>query len=106
MAGGPRLQYVPDVSTADDCLGLRQSIGLREAIRVRLRGIAEIARYLTETRFASPCRLGFDRKPVITSATKSSIGLVSPGYTPIQNTLFITKSEFGKGPATRDSQPS
>ena len=32
-AGAPRLQYVPDVSNADDCLGLRQSIGLREAIR-------------------------------------------------------------------------
>ena len=30
---GPRLQYVPDVSNVDYCLGLRQSIGLREAIR-------------------------------------------------------------------------
>jgi len=33
IAGGPRLHYVPDVSIADDCLGLRQSIGLRDAIR-------------------------------------------------------------------------
>jgi len=33
IAGGTRLRYVPDVSYADDSLGLRQSIGLREAIR-------------------------------------------------------------------------
>src|SRR5208337_555576 len=33
FAGGPRLQYVPDVSHAEDSLGLRQTIGLREAIR-------------------------------------------------------------------------
>ena len=33
IAGDPRLQYVPDVSKVDDCLGLRQSIGLREAIQ-------------------------------------------------------------------------
>ncbi len=30
---GPRLQYVPDIGKVDGCLGLRQSIGLREAIR-------------------------------------------------------------------------
>ena len=33
IIGGPRLQYVPDVSKAEDRLGLRQTIGLREAIR-------------------------------------------------------------------------
>jgi dTDP-glucose 4,6-dehydratase len=33
IAGVPHLQYVPDVSHAANCLGLRQSIGLREAIR-------------------------------------------------------------------------
>jgi dTDP-glucose 4,6-dehydratase len=33
IAGGPRLQYVPDVHSAENCLGLRQRIGLREAIR-------------------------------------------------------------------------
>jgi dTDP-glucose 4,6-dehydratase len=33
IPGEPRLQYVPDVCRADDCLGLRQSIALREAIR-------------------------------------------------------------------------
>jgi len=32
-ADGPRLQYVPDVRNAEACLGLRQTIGLREAIR-------------------------------------------------------------------------
>ena len=33
VAGAPRLQYVPDVQKAELSLGLRQSIGLREAIR-------------------------------------------------------------------------
>jgi dTDP-glucose 4,6-dehydratase len=33
IAGEPRLQYVPDVHSAENCLGLRQTIGLRDAIR-------------------------------------------------------------------------
>jgi dTDP-glucose 4,6-dehydratase len=33
IAGEPRLQYVPDVRLAEKSLGLRQIIGLREAIR-------------------------------------------------------------------------
>jgi nucleoside-diphosphate-sugar epimerase len=33
IAGESRLQYVPDVHGAENCLGLRQTIGLREAIR-------------------------------------------------------------------------
>jgi nucleoside-diphosphate-sugar epimerase len=33
IAGEPRLQYVPDVHRAENSLGLRQTIGLREAIR-------------------------------------------------------------------------
>lgn len=33
IAGEPRLQYVPDVHRAENRFGLRQSIGLREAIR-------------------------------------------------------------------------
>jgi dTDP-glucose 4,6-dehydratase len=33
IAAEPRLQYVPDVHSAENSLGLRQTIGLREAIR-------------------------------------------------------------------------
>lgn len=33
IAGEPRLQYVPDVRLAESSLGLRQTIGLREAIQ-------------------------------------------------------------------------
>jgi len=33
IAGEPRLQYVPDVRSAENNLGLRQTIGLRESIR-------------------------------------------------------------------------
>ncbi len=33
IAGEPRLQYVPDVRSAENSLGLRQIIGLREAIQ-------------------------------------------------------------------------
>jgi len=33
IAGEPRLQYVPDVRSAENSLGLRQTIGLREAIQ-------------------------------------------------------------------------
>jgi nucleoside-diphosphate-sugar epimerase len=33
VAGAPRQQYVPDVNKAESQLGLRQTIGLREAIR-------------------------------------------------------------------------
>lgn len=33
VAGVARLQYVPDVQKAEKCMGLRQSIGLREAVR-------------------------------------------------------------------------
>jgi nucleoside-diphosphate-sugar epimerase len=33
IPGEPRLQYVPDVRSAENSLGLRQTIGLREAIR-------------------------------------------------------------------------
>jgi nucleoside-diphosphate-sugar epimerase len=33
ITGEPRLQYVPDVHSAENSLGLRQTIGLREAIR-------------------------------------------------------------------------
>jgi len=33
IAGEPRLQYVPDVRSAENSLGLRPTIGLREAIR-------------------------------------------------------------------------
>jgi len=33
IAGEPRTQYVPDTHSAENCLSLRQTIGLREAIR-------------------------------------------------------------------------
>ena len=33
IAGEPRLQYVPDIHSAENSLGLRQTIGLREAIQ-------------------------------------------------------------------------
>lgn len=33
LAGEPRFQYVPDIHSAERCLGLRHTIGLRKAIR-------------------------------------------------------------------------
>lgn len=45
-------------------------------------------------------------KSVMIFTTKSNISFVSPGYTPIQKTLFITKSVLGRSPMTRNGHPS